>query len=164
MHPRQQAPGRTRRQNGPRLIPVKGTTIAEDVNPSRMRSASVEHGSGHQFDVAIQDKSHPITRGMSDFKQWDELYHNLIHMHGVAYHVLASAYSSPESRGTGKHEPMMVTTQFGQGRVFHMVLGQVWPGDPNAHPTHSMRAFENPPFQRALLRGCEWAATGDVKD
>lgn len=126
--------------------------------------AGTGHGDYHQFDVAIQDKSHPITRGMSDFKQWDELYHKLAHMHGVPLHVLATAYSSPQNRGTGEHEPMMVTTQFGKGRVFHMVLGHVWPGDPNAHPTHSMRAFENPPFQRALLRGCEWAATGDVKD
>jgi hypothetical protein len=26
-----------------------------------------------------------------------------------------------------------------------------------------MITFENPGFQKALVRGCEWAATGDVK-
>ncbi|MCX5661757.1 MAG: ThuA domain-containing protein [Planctomycetota bacterium] len=126
--------------------------------------AGTSHGDYHEFDVAIQDKTHPITRGMADYKQWDELYHKLVHMHSVPFRVLATAYSSPESRGTGNHEPVMVTTQYGKGRVYHHVLGHVWPGDADKHPTNSMRAFENPSFQRALLRGCEWAATGDVRD
>jgi type 1 glutamine amidotransferase len=59
----------------------------------------------------------------------------------------------------------MVTTQYGAGRVFHMVLGHVWPGDPNGeYKGASMITFENPGFQKTLVRGCEWAATGDVKD
>jgi type 1 glutamine amidotransferase len=50
---------------------------------------------------------------------------------------------------------MMLTTQYGEGRVFHMVLGHVWKGG-------GMEAFENEHFKRALLRACEWAATGEV--
>jgi len=117
------------------------------------------HGAFHEFGVTIVDHEHPITRGVTDFSLLDELYHKLVHMHNVPYHVLASAFSSPESGGTGKNEPVMVTTQYGAGRVFHMVLGHVWPGDPNG-----MIPFENPGFQQTLVRGCEWAATGDVKD
>jgi type 1 glutamine amidotransferase len=121
------------------------------------------HGEFHEFLVRIVDRDHPITRGVADFRQWDELYHNLIHLHDVPHHVLATAYSSPDQRGTGNEEPMMVVTQYHQARVFHMVLGHVWPGDPEGeYKGASMLAFENPPFQQTLLRGCEWAATGEV--
>lgn len=123
------------------------------------------HGDFHEFVVKIVDPEHPITRGLSDFRQWDELYHKLVHLHDVPYHVLATAYSAPEMRGTGNAEPMMVVTQYGAGRVFHMVLGHIWPGDPNGeYKGASFIAFDNPPFQQALLRGCEWAATGAVEE
>ncbi|MEN6301306.1 MAG: ThuA domain-containing protein [Armatimonadia bacterium] len=121
------------------------------------------HGEYHEFEVKIVDHEHPITRGLKDFRLWDELYHKLVHMHDAPYHVLATAFSSEESRGTGRDEPMMVTTQYGAGRVFHMVLGHVWPGDPDGeYKGASMITFENEAFQEALLRGCEWAATGEV--
>lgn len=116
------------------------------------------HGSFHEFPVTIADREHPVTRGMEDFRQWDELYHRLVHMHDVPYHVLATGHSDRATGGTGNDEPVMVTTQYGAGRIFHMVLGHVWPGNPD------MRAFENPSFQQGLLRGCEWAATGDVAE
>jgi len=121
------------------------------------------HGEYHEFLVRILDHDHPITRGIEDFRQWDELYHNLIHLHDVPVHVLASAYSAPEKGGTGNDEPMMVVTEYGAARVFHMVLGHVWPGDPGGeYKGANMWSFENPPFQQTLLRGCEWAATGAV--
>lgn len=121
------------------------------------------HGEFHEFKVSIGDKSHPITRGIGDYLQWDELYHKLVHMHGVKTHVLASALSATEKGGTGNHEPVMVTTQYGHGRVYHHVLGHIWKGDPNgAYKGASLIAFENPIFQQTLLRGCEWAATGTV--
>lgn len=117
------------------------------------------HGTFHEFLVRLVDHDHPITRGLQDFMQWDELYHNLIHMHDVPIRALATAYSSPDEAGTGRDEPMMVVTQYGEGRVFHMVLGHVALVYPEGA---SMVAFENPPFQQALLRGAEWAATGQV--
>jgi type 1 glutamine amidotransferase len=57
---------------------------------------------------------------------------------------------------------MMVTTRYGKGRIFHQVLGHVWWVNPEApeHKGSSMMSFENEHFQRTLLRGCEWAATG----
>jgi len=117
------------------------------------------HGDYHEFLVRIVDHDHPITRGLDDFMQWDELYHNLIHMHDVPVHVLATAYSSPDQHGTGKDEPMMAVTQYSEGRVFHMILGHVALVYPEGA---TMASFENPPFQHALLRGSEWAATGTV--
>ena len=100
-----------------------------------------------------------MTRGLADFRLWDELYHRLVHKHDVPYHVLAAAYSDPAKGGTGNDEPVMVVTQYGKGRVYHHVLGHVWPGDPNGeYKGASMITFENEGFQQSLLRGSEWAA------
>lgn len=115
------------------------------------------HGKFHEFPVTITDHQHPITRGLSDFRTTDELYHRLVHLHHVDYHVLSTAFSSEESGGTGGDEPMMVVTQYGEGRVFHQVLGHVWSGG-------DLTALENEGFRTSFIRGCEWAATGDVED
>ena len=122
------------------------------------------HGAYHEFEIKITDRDHPITRGMADFRLWDELYHRLVHMHESHHRILATAYSDPETGGTGNDEPMMAVTQYGQGRVYHSVMGHVWPGDPEGNPTCSMRTFENQDFQQTLLRGAEWAATGEVAE
>ncbi len=111
------------------------------------------HGKFHSFMVTIQNTEHPITAGLTDFTTDDELYHKLVPMHGTAVEVLASAYSSPESGGTGEFEPMLMTTQYGAGRVFHTALGHVWKGS-------SLEAIENAGFQETLLRGAHWAAKG----
>ena len=115
------------------------------------------HGRYHKFDVKITDPDHPITRGLPPVLKDhpDELYHRLVHMHKTPYHVIATAFSSPESGGTGTDEPMLVVKTYGRGRVFHCILGHVWAGG-------GMDTFENPDFHRVLARGCEWAATGAV--
>ncbi|HEX2474179.1 MAG TPA: ThuA domain-containing protein, partial [Lacipirellulaceae bacterium] len=65
-------------------------------------------------------------------------------------HILATAYSSPQYEGTNRHEPMLMTLQYGNGRVFHTVLG---------HADYSMKCVG---FATTLVRGAEWAATGKV--
>ena len=121
------------------------------------------HGKFHVFDVAIQDREHPITRGVENFSTHDELYHRLVPLHGTPVHVLATAYSAPGQDGTGNHEPVLMTSRYGQGRVFHTALGHLWKGDPNGeYRGASLVALENPGFQTTLLRGAEWAARGEV--
>jgi type 1 glutamine amidotransferase len=113
------------------------------------------HGAYHRFDVKITDPQHPITKGLPPVLKAhpDELYHRLVHLHNTPYQTIATAFSSPESRGTGNDEPVLVVKNYGKGRIFHCILGHVWAGG-------GMDTFENPDFQRVLLRGCEWAATG----
>jgi len=109
------------------------------------------HGPQHKYQVRIRDRQHPITRGLPPL--WlhtqDELYDSL---RGPAegLHVLATAYSAPEKEGTGRHEPMLMTVRYGRGRVFHTVLG---------HADYSIKCVG---FITTLLRGTEWAATGEV--
>lgn len=116
------------------------------------------HGKFHPFDVKITDRNHPVTKDLPDLKAHpDELYHNLQHMHGVEHRVLATAFSSKESGGTGKDEPMIIVLQYGKGRVFHTPLGHVWR---NIDATRASLA--DPQLQLLIARGTEWAATGDA--
>ena len=64
--------------------------------------------------------------------------------------VLATAYADPEQRGSGRDEPMLMVLDYGSGRVFHTTLG---------HADYSMQCVG---FITTLLRGAEWAATGEV--
>jgi type 1 glutamine amidotransferase len=109
------------------------------------------HGPQHEFQVRTRDKRHPIMRGLPEL--WmhtkDELYDSL---RGPAenLHILATAYADPQFDGTGRHEPMLMTLDYGKGRVFHTVLG---------HADYSMNCVG---FITTLQRGTEWAATGEV--
>ena len=106
------------------------------------------HGDRHTFKVEVTKLDHPITRGVEDFWATDELYHNLKMIDSV--HVLATAFSRLETRGTGEEEPILWTVEYGKGRVFQTVLG------------HDLVAMAEPGFATTLARGCEWAATGAV--
>ncbi len=122
--------------------------------------AGTGHGTYHPFDLTIGDYTHPITRGLGEVRQHpDELYHKLVNAQNVPYTVLATAFSDPKEGGTGQNEPMIMVGQYGKARVFHTPLGHVWRDKPETHTSH-----EDWQFQRLLVRGCEWAATGDVKD
>ena len=109
------------------------------------------HGSQHEFLVTTRDAEHPIMRGLP--ATWlhtkDELYDRL---RGPAknMNVLATSYADPEQRGSGRDEPMVMTLSYDQGRIFHTPMG---------HADYSMRCVG---FKTLLLRGTEWAATGNV--
>jgi hypothetical protein len=138
--------GRDQR-SGPYVYYDESHQLRRDTSPGR----GGHHGPQHEYQIRIRDAEHPITRGLPTL--WmhaqDELYDSL---RGPAenMHVLATAYSAPEQQGTGRHEPMMMTLTYGKGRIFHTVLG---------HADYSMMCVG---FVTTLLRGTEWAATGEV--
>jgi len=109
------------------------------------------HGSQHPFQVIIRDDKHPITQGLP--RAWmhaqDELYDKL---RGPAENmqILATAYADPSTGGSGRHEPMIFTLNYGKGRIFHTPMG---------HADYSMECVG---FITTLIRGTEWAATGKV--
>ena len=118
------------------------------------------HGRFHAFDVTVDDRDHPVTRGLPDLiAHPDELYHRLVDVTGVAPRVLASAFSDPATGGTGAREPMITVGSYGKGRVFHTPLGHAWRGDVASRASH-----RDPAFRRLIVRGVEWAATGDVTE
>ena len=114
------------------------------------------HGQQHAFRVTNQVTDHPITSGLPEvwLHAQDELYSEL---RGPAENltVLATAYADTAKGGTGEHEPILMTIQYGKGRVFHTVIGHAMGDGP--YP-----AMECVGFIVTLQRGAEWAATGEV--
>jgi uncharacterized protein len=109
------------------------------------------HGPQHPFQIIMRDQEHPITKGLP--KAWlhmnDELYDKL---RGPAanMHILGTALAAKEKGGTGYHEPMLMTIDYGKGRVYHTPMG------------HGNDSQECVGFITTFQRGCEWAATGKV--
>lgn len=109
------------------------------------------HGPQSEYQVQIRNSEHPITKDMP--KVWmhtkDELYNSL---RGPAENmeIIATAFSDSNNKGTGRHEPALMTVTYGEGRIFHNIMG---------HVDYSMNCVG---FITTMLRGTEWAATGKV--
>jgi type 1 glutamine amidotransferase len=112
------------------------------------------HGKRHEFNVTVRKADHPITKGLPrEFAHAnDELYQNSVMPPGSE--VLATAWSDKkvDPKNTDKHEPVVWVARYGKGRVVENVLG---------HDVAAMKA--SPGFQVLLVRGVEWAATGEAK-
>jgi type 1 glutamine amidotransferase len=110
------------------------------------------HGKRHVFTVTISKTDNPITKGMpaSFVHANDELYQNSVMFPENV--VLATAFSDKaiDGKNSGKDEPILWVSTYGKGRVCENVLG------------HDVPAMESPGFQTLLIRGLEWAATGEV--
>jgi type 1 glutamine amidotransferase len=119
------------------------------------------HSPKHDFTVELTDTDHPVTRGLK--KSFvilnDELYANLRWQPEGTYRVLATAWDDHalyqgKARqpvpGAGLQQPMLWTTQYGDGRVFVTALG------------HDTGALGSLGFKATFTRGAEWAATGAV--
>lgn len=132
--------------SGPYVYYRDGKQVRDD-SPGR----GGNHGDQHEFQVTARMPDHPVLKGLPE--KWlhtkDELYDQL---RGPAkeMQILATAYGDPKYRGTGRDEPMLMTIGYGSGRVFHTTLG---------HADYSMNCVG---FVTTLLRGTEWAATGEV--
>lgn len=120
--------------------------LVSDTSPGSAGS----HGRRTPFQIEVRT-DHPITAGLPQrfMHQGDELYARL-RGPGKNMTVLATAYSDPNNAGTGHDEPILMTLSYGEGRVFHTVLG------------HDINALSSVDFVVTFQRGTEWAATGQV--
>ena len=111
------------------------------------------HGKKHEFTVKIAKPDHPITKDMpaTFTHSVDELYQNSLLFPDCE--VLVTSWSDPakDPKNTGKHEPSVWVSKHGEGRVCNNALG------------HDVAAMQDKGFQTLLIRGVEWAATGEVK-
>jgi len=86
----------------------------------------------------------------------DELYDRM-RGPGNVKDLLYTAFSEKDTGGSGREEPLMFTVDYGKARIFHTMLGHAG-RSPEENP-----AMQCTGFQVTLLRGAEWAATGEVK-
>jgi type 1 glutamine amidotransferase len=134
-------------KSGPYVYLDEKGKVVRDESPG----GGGHHGPQHPFSIIVRDAEHPITKGMP--RQWlhanDELY-DLLRGPAENMHVLATAFAAKEKGGSGRHEPMIFTVEYGRGRVFHTPMG------------HGIDSQECVGFITTFQRGCEWAATGKV--
>ena len=98
------------------------------------------HGPRGVFKAVVVDKTSPITKGVGDFSQDDELYAKL--QGDAPIHVLVQA-DSDWSKNT---EPLAFTLDYGNGRVFHHTFG------------HDAKALMTPEVKALIVQGTVWAA------
>ncbi len=146
----------------------------------KMIGAVMEPGTSRRappgaFPVHLVDREHPITKGMREFV-WtynDDMYTNMSFDKDAKIHVLATAHDSsaaydprltgpkypasaytPEKlkamKGMDADHPQIWTADYGKGRVFSITSG------------HDEVSLHFQPLQTLILRGTEWAATGQV--
>src|SRR5262249_55092760 len=110
------------------------------------------HGKRHVFKVTIQPVPNPITADMpAEFTHSnDELYQNSLLRSNARVLARAFADHAIDKKNSGKHEPVVWVAKSGKGRVFNIALG------------HDVKAMQSVGFQTLLIRGTEWAATGNV--
>jgi len=113
--------------------------------------AAGSHGIRTPYAIDVREPQHPIVKGLPTrwMHQGDELYARL-RGPGKNMTVLATAYSDPANKGSGRDEPQLIVVSYGRGRVFHTTLG------------HDVNAMSSVDFVVTLQRGTEWAATGAV--
>ena len=102
------------------------------------------HGGG-KFWMRIDDKKHPVTAPMRDFEISDETYRN-------QYHPDFKLHSLGHMDRGQEQQSMIWVQQQGKGRIFNTTLG------------HGKAAWDNPHFQRLVVRGLYWAAGRQPKD
>jgi uncharacterized protein len=107
------------------------------ISGANWKNGQTSHGAPHEFQVNMSG-DHPITKGVDAFRTMDELWIKP----GVAPGAAVIA--------TAEQQPVALVTDHGKGRCFTLLLG------------HSAKFMDNPGFKILLLRGAEWAATGEA--
>ncbi len=134
-------------KSGPYLYIDENNQVKKDYRPG----IGGDHAKREEFLITTYNQEHPITKGMP--LHWmhtvDECY---TYLRGPAENVtiLATAVSTLKDPSLKQKEPMVMTIDYGKGRVFHTTLG------------HDTTSFECVGFITLLKRGVEWAATGEV--
>lgn len=142
-----------------KVFPDTGATyVANDAD--LIQGGNSGHGSKHPFKITVRATQHPVMKGLPPVWKHasDELYHN---MRGATkgLTVLSSAFSDPEKRGSGEHEPITWEVAYGKGRVIVTSLGHLWNGGMERGEQESLQCLG---FQTIFARSCEYAGTGSV--
>jgi type 1 glutamine amidotransferase len=134
-------------KHGPYVYYTNEGELVRDHSPGNAGA----HGPQHNIPIMVRVPDHPITKGLP--AMWmtakDECYAKL-RGPGENMVILATGKDMSGKAPTDRHEPMLMVLTYGKGRIFHTTLG------------HDDYSCEGVDFITTLLRGVEWAATGNV--
>ncbi len=106
----------------------------------------------HDFQVEVLQKEHPIMTGLpSSWIQKKDVISTAFTGPALNLNILAKADSERSFEGSGLPEPVIMTINYGHGRVFHTTLG------------NSPEAYRNEIFKHIFTRGVEWSITGSIE-
>lgn len=109
----------------------------------RWKSGRTSHGKIHAFPIRLENKGHPVVRGLEFSEHRDELWRQVeIHPEAI---VLASSFSSMKDGGSESWEPSVFVGSFGDGLCFSTTLG------------HDVNSLASPDLQTLIRRGVLWA-------
>lgn len=129
-------------------------------------SRFLRHDPYKEFLVEIDDRSHPITEGIDDFRIEDELYE--LGGKTTEFTEFSSSVSEGNPYGgqlatlgegelaqeitilaSAEGHPLLYTKTFGKGRVHYNALG------------HDIKALSHPSFRRLVVQGLAWVTAED---
>jgi type 1 glutamine amidotransferase len=89
------------------------------------------------MNIKVEDKEHPITKGIEDFKVHDESYK------GWVYHEGSKLLLSTNCKINNKQ--IAWTKKYGDAKVFYMMLG------------HGPGIFSDKNYREIIAQGIRWA-------
>jgi hypothetical protein len=138
-------------QNGGGFVPLHCASFCFRNSPKYVALVGAQfskHGTGI-VETRLEAVDHPILKGFSGFRSWDETYrhsqHNPIGRTVLEYHPLSADELKRDPKAPAE-EPWTWVRDEGKGRVFYTAWG------------HDDRTFSNPGFQNLVERGIRWAA------
>ncbi len=118
------------------LLSFDERTELEDIYDGRWIVGQSSHPPNHEFKVELADKAHPITRGLEDFKTFDELYTDLNNpKHSEV--LLRTHYQ-------GKDRPLAWVGRHGGSKIACSALG------------HDLKSYDAPQMRKFFVNTVQW--------
>jgi hypothetical protein len=127
-------------RGGQVLIGIHSATVTDETREGYIELIGgrfTHHSHYHEFEVQVQEREHPVTSKVDDFKIPDELY--VLDREPKGARVLATAIWEDGA------QPLLYTKSYGQGQVLYNAFG------------HDKAAFDHPTFHKLIVQGLQWA-------
>ena len=98
-----------------------------------------KHPDIHEFKMSVVDNAHHITKGMTDFSVYDEMYH-------LQNYDPAKSTLLFKAVWEGNGIPLVFARDYGKGRIVYVANG------------HTKEAWMNPGFQKIIIRAITYTA------
>lgn len=134
---------------GKGFVPLHCATYCfrnSDAVVALMGGQFLRHG-GQEFTTEIAAPNHPVMKGFSGFRSWDETYIHTKHNEKDRT-VLEYRVQGEQAEGRTR-EPWTWVRMHGKGRVFYTAWG------------HDQRTWSHPGFHNLVERGIRWACGKD---